>query len=335
MSGARAPPAARHNPAVLDADALLAGARRPLVLGVGGGGDVVGALALAEPLRRVHGAHPVVGGVSWERIPIDRHPGPRAVAEIDRAVAELAPNVRLAGPQTGVRTGGGEAPSVRFAEARVAELTGEHTVLVDPAGGAARVADGLGAAIEALDADLLLLVDVGGDALAHGDEPGLASPLCDAVLLAAGAELADRGTAVLGAVLGPGCDGELSLKEVLDRIAELAHAGGVAGARWLTGPAAELLERAVEHVPTEASAQPLRAFRGETGVATIRRGRRAVELSPLGALTVFFDVQVALETAARLARAVREADSLDAANELLHRLGVRTELDYERARLLD
>jgi hypothetical protein len=320
---------------VLDADALLADALRPLVLGVGGGGDVVGGLALAEPLRRVHGARPVVGGVSWERIPIDPHAGPRGVGEVEDAAGELAPNVLLAGPQTRVRGGDGEAPGARFAEARVAELTGEPTVLVDPSGGAASVADGLGAAIDALGADLLLLVDVGGDALARGDEPGLASPLCDAVMLAAGADLAERGVAVLGAVFGLACDGELSLDEVLARIAEVAAGGGVAGARWLTGPTAELLERAVEHVPTEASAQPLRAFRGETGVATIRSGRRAVELSPLGALTVFFDVTVALETAARLARAVREAHSLEAANELLHDLGVRTELDFERARMLD
>jgi hypothetical protein len=86
-------------------------------------------------------------------------------------------------------------------------------------------------------------------------------------------------------------------------------------------------------VPTEASAQPLRCFRGETGVTTIRGGRRRVTLSALGALTFFFSVPVALETAARLASAVRGAPSLEAANDALHALGVRTELDLERERL--
>jgi hypothetical protein len=172
---------------------------------------------------------------------------------------------------------------------------------------------------------------VGGDALAHGDEPGLASQLCDAVMIAAGAELADRGMRVLGAVFGPACDGELELDEVLARIAEVAAGGGIAGARWLTAPSAELLERAVARVPTEASAQPLRCFRGETGPSTIRRGRRSVTLSPIGAMTVFFDVTVALSTASRLARAVRGARDLEAANDALHALGVRSELDLERA----
>jgi hypothetical protein len=317
---------------VLDADALLASARRPLLFGVGGGGDVAAALALAEPLRRLNGALPVVGGVSWERNAVDRHPGPRRIAEIADAVEELTPAAVLAGPLTRVAEPA-HGEEVRFAESRAAELTGESTVLVDPSGGPDAVAEGLDAAIERLDVDLLVLVDVGGDAIAHGDEPGLSSPLCDAVLLAAGAELAERGTSVLGAVFGAGCDGELTLDEVLARVAEIASAGGAAGAAGLTEPAAALLERAVAHVPTEASAMPLRAFRGETGPVAIRGGRRTVELSPLCAVTFFYDVPLALGSAARLARAVRGAGDLEAANDVLAGLGVRSELDLERAAL--
>ena len=40
----------------------LATAKRPLVIGIGGGGDVVGALAVAEHCRLFHGANPIVGG---------------------------------------------------------------------------------------------------------------------------------------------------------------------------------------------------------------------------------------------------------------------------------
>ena len=83
-------------------------------------------------------------------------------------------------------------------------------------------------------------------------------------------------------------------------------------------------------VPTEASAQALRCFHGEIGPSTIRQGRRTVELSPAGALTFYFDPVAALRSAARLAAAVMDARDLDHANEILHGLGVRTELDYER-----
>jgi hypothetical protein len=320
---------------VSDADALLSASRRPLVLGIGGGGDVVGALATAEACR-AQGAQPLVGGVTWERRPIDPAPGPRAEEEIEGA-RRIAPGVLAATGSTRVRESG-----VVFAESRMAELLGEETVLVDGTLGPAAIAGGLAAAAAELGADLIVFVDVGGDALAHGDEAGLASPLCDSILLAAAAHLAKRAvcahgeepdpsaTPVLGGIFGVGCDGELRPREVLERLAEVAEAGGFAGARGLTPAIAARLEQAIEAVPTEASAQALRCFHGAIGETTIRQGRRTVELSPVGALTFYFDVSKAIWSAARLAAAVVDAEDLDDANELLHARGVRTELDYER-----
>jgi hypothetical protein len=311
---------------VIDAERLLASARRPLVLGIGGGGDVVGALATAEACRIYHGARPVLGGVSWERRPIDPQPGPRAESEIEGA-RPLGDAVLAAGPETRVRESG-----VRFAEARMAGFLGAETVLVDATRGPAAIARGLESAAASLGADLLVMVDVGGDALGHGDEPGLASPLCDAVMLAAGWLLEEAGAVpVLGGIFGIGCDGELTPAEVIDRVAEVAAAGGLAGVRGLTAPVAERLAAAAREIPTEASAQALRCFAGEHGTATIRRGRRTVQLSPLGALTIYFEVAAALRSAARLARAVRDAPDIEAANEALGALGVGTELDLERA----
>ena len=309
---------------MIDADELLSRCRRPLVLGIGGGGDVVGALATAEACR-VHGAEPVVGGVTWERRPIDPKPGPRAESEIEGA-RRLADGVLAASAGTRVRESG-----VVFAESRMAELLREDTVLVDATLGPAQLADGIAAAAASLGVDLVVFVDVGGDALAHGDEPGLASPLCDALLLAAAARIAEREEPpVLGGIFGIGCDGELTPPEVLERLAEVAAAAGLAGTRGLTPGIAQRLEEAVRVVPTEASAQALRCFHGEIGPAAIRQGRRTVELSPAGALTFYFDPVAALRSAARLAAAVTDARDLEHANEILHGLGVYTELDYER-----
>ncbi|HYX12362.1 MAG TPA: DUF1152 domain-containing protein, partial [Candidatus Acidoferrum sp.] len=53
----------------------------------------------------------------------------------------------------------------------------------------------------------------------------------------------------------------------------------------------------------------------------------------LGALGFIFDPAPALASAALpLARAVAEADSIEAARDRLAALGIRTELDYERER---
>jgi hypothetical protein len=307
-----------------DAEAVLRSARRPLVIGIGGGGDVVGAFASAELCRVYDGSEPIVGGLSWERRPIDPVPGPRAVAEIENA-APLAPGVLLAGPETRVA-----GRDVFFAESRLAAFLGEQTVLIDPNGGPAAVASGLGHAAEALERDLILFVDVGGDVLAHGDEPGLRSPLCDAVMLAAGARLAEAGWPLLVGLFGVGCDAELTPAEVLARLAAVAAAGGLCGARGLTGPVADRLEQAIKLVPTEASAQAVRAFRGASGRTTIRGGASSVELSTLASVTFYLDLFATIEASAPLARAVADADSLEAANDALHAVGVRTELDLER-----
>ncbi len=295
------------------------------MLGIGGGGDVVGALATAEAARLYSGADPVVGGVAWERRPIDPKPGPRPADEI--ADAELiAPGVLVAHARTRVRES-----DVLFAESRMAEMLGVPTVLVDIRPGPGVVAEGLAHAVERFGCDLTVFVDVGGDALAHGDEPGLGSPLCDAVMLAAAVKLEDAGHPVLGGIFGVGCDGELTIAEVSARLADVGTAGGLAGARGLTPPVAELLEKAVERIPTEASAQALRAFRGAHGTAEIRDGRRKLELGPAAAGTVYFDIAVALEATARRAVAVLDASDLDDANRILSDLGVRTELDWEIA----
>jgi hypothetical protein len=92
----------------------------------------------------------------------------------------------------------------------------------------------------------------------------------------------------------------------------------------------ERLDAAVEAVPTEASAQALRCFRGELGEAAIRGGRRTVELSPVGAGTVYVDPAVAVASAARLAAAVSDCEDIESGQAVLSGMGIRTELAYER-----
>jgi hypothetical protein len=55
-----------------------------------------------------------------------------------------------------------------------------------------------------------------------------------------------------------------------------------------------------------------------------------VKLTPLTALTFFISTAKLYDTLAPLAQAVRVTSSLDEANDALHALGIRTELDYER-----
>jgi hypothetical protein len=277
----------------------------------------------AAGIAAASGSGAVLGGLTWERRPIDPLPGPRRLNEVE-GVRALHEAVALASPDA--RGPGG----FRFAEGRMAEVLGEDTVLVDPNGGPSAIAAGLELACRELGCDVVVLLDVGGDVLAHGDEAGLGSPLADAVMLAAAPALAASGVPVIGAVFGSGCDGELRPDEVAARIDEVAAAGGALGDCGLDDATLERLAAAVEAVPTEASAMALRCARGETGDVPIREGRRTVTLTPAGGRVFFYDCDAALHSAARLAAAVRGAHDLEDAQRTLEAMGVRTELSWER-----
>ena len=175
-------------------------------------------------------------------------------------------------------------------------------------------------------------VDVGGDVLARGDEPGLASPLCDAVMVAAALAAGERLSRML-AVVGPGCDGELTVDEVLERVAALGRAGAWLGTWGVTPEIADELEAAAQLVPTEASLQVARCARGEFGETRIRGGRRRVELGPVGALTFVFDPALAARSGELplVRRGGRHAQHRGGSRRP-RALGVHTELDYERDR---
>jgi hypothetical protein len=292
------------------------------VLGAGGGGDVVGSLALARMCEAM-GTPFVLGGVAWERLPVDPKPGPRPVGEIAGGRA-LGAHAVLAGPDTATADG------VRFSESLVAEHLGSETVLVDVSAGAPGVAAAVETACAELGCDLVILADVGGDILAVGDEPGLASPLCDAVMVAGTGAARIRS---LVAVIGAGCDGELTPAEVLERVAAAGRARVWTGT-WSPPPAiVDEVAVAAAAGHTEASMQLVRCARGEIGPTPIRSGRRTVELTPLGALAFFLEPSEALGEVAPLAPLVAAADSLEAARAALEAAGIRTELDYERERV--
>lgn len=308
----------------LSLEGLLRSAHRALVLGIGGGGDIVGAIPTAR-LLEAFGVRTVLGGISWERFIYDPQPGPRSLDEVLGA-RPIHPVVWWANGRTRIRGG------ATFGASRVAAYLRRRTLLVDLSRGVAGVVEGLTVARRALDLDLIVGVDVGGDSLATGREKGLRSPLADAVMVAALASLADRGLAVLG-VFGYGSDGELTRAEIDQRLSLAARHGGLLGAWGMTPEIVAELTAILRHVHTEASRLPVAAARGARGTHRIRQGTVKVELTPVASITFYLSPKVVLDRISRPARAVRHSRSLDEANDALHRLGIRTELDLERLAL--
>ena len=161
---------------------------------MGGGGDVVGTLGITDLLDGL-GTEWVLGGVAWERSPIDPRPGPRSLDEIKGGKPCGSAAVLTEGSTTTL-------DGVELSESKMASHLGRPVLLLDITSGPQALATGLAEAAGELECDAVVLLDVGGDVLAHGNEPGLASPLCDAIVLAAGLFLS-RSSEVIGAVYGP------------------------------------------------------------------------------------------------------------------------------------
>jgi hypothetical protein len=298
--------------------------KRVLVLGVGGGGDVASAYLIYSWLEAL-GAKAWLGGVAWERFPIDPQPGPISLSELS-PVKPLSKGLGWAFSSTIAKRG---ARLVRPQVARIAKLVGGRALAVDLWLGPARLAEGLREAAGRLKLSSVVGVDVGGDALAKGPEGGLWSPLADQVMLACLAKLKEAGLEALLAIHGLGVDGELDVGYLVRRLGEVAAAGGYLGAVGMGRDGAEALRRALSTVVTESSALTLEAFRGVAEARPLRWATRRAKLSVLSSLTFLLDPLKVFELSP-MARSMAGAASLEEANERLHELGVYTELDLER-----
>ena len=251
-------------------------------------------------MRLYDGADPLIGGLSWERRPIDPVPGPRRVDEIDRRW-ELAPGVMLAGPRTRVR--GPRRVLRRVADGRAFSAARPcSSTSTRGAGAVAAVLAGRGGRWAG---DLIVFVDVGGDVLAQGDEPGLRSPLCDAVMLAVAERLAAR--------RAPGAARRVRhrLRRRADhrRGARAAGRGG-RGRRPVRRPRADRAGGRAGGAVAGAASRPRRAprrcgrFAGSAGRWRSAAGRARCELSSVAAQTFYLDVRIDDRDGGRLARAV-------------------------------
>ena len=266
----------------------------------------------------------ILGGLSWERSVFDPVPGPRKFDETVNAV-KLNDTVWYCNKNTTTSTG------VTFAEAGVSEVLGSDTLLVDINNGPRATAWGIIDAAEKLGADLVIGVDVGGDAIATGSEKGILSPLADSTMIAALYEVNMAVTTVIG-FFGFGSDGELTVAELENSIKLIAQNNGILGSWGITQETLSLMEKVVEVVPTEASRCPVMYARGRFNGAPIRSGMRFVDLNFSSTVTIYIDPVVLFEKISSLSRSIAECSSIDEVNDVLHELGIKSELDLERER---
>ena len=307
-------------PATKSLKEIIQNSKKALLIGIGGGGDIVGTIPTAD-LLQMFNIECVYGGLSWERFTYDPMPGPRTFEEA-KNVRKLNEVVWYANKDSLTITGS------RFAESGFSEVIDKETLLVDINPGPEAIAEGLLDAADKLGADLIVGVDVGGDVIAQGHEPGLMSPLADSVMTAAFSRLETEIPSIIG-LFGYGSDGELTHKELEASMKLKLKKGAIIGSWGITHDALRRLEEVIAVVPTEASRLPVLYSRGICEETTIRKGTRNVSLSMASTVTFYFSPGVLYESS-KLAKAVSKSKSLEEANDALHLLDIHTELDLER-----
>ena len=296
--------------------------KRVFVIGIGGGGDIVGAIHVYLWLRRL-GAEVFLGAIPWERFTIDPIPGPIRLREILNAEILGKFSAKINGNSRAIRGDN----VVDFQAACVARKLGISVYVVDGSRGAQGILKGFHELIKMLNIDLIIGVDVGGDVLATTEDAhNLWSPLMDSLALAALAQVTNINTAL--AIHGISADGELPLSRALERVSQIAKSNGIIEIHGLSKADIPILEEVLKTCYTEASKIPIDVFKGLCGTISIRSGSRIVDASIVQAMTIILDTDIVFKSSP-LAKAVAHTSSIEEANEALHRLGLYTELDLE------
>jgi hypothetical protein len=285
-----------------------------LYVAAGGGGDAVAAWML-------HAGHsadrPVIATFAWDRLMIDPLPGPRAPQDFAELVVLDGLNAAFGSASRPIPPAGSTLP-------RLAGEIDATLVLLDPTHGAQGLHAQLQSLAQTTSAGRVEVVDVGGDILAHGDEPELLSPLADSLVLAA---TDDLGLPVRLHVLGAGLDGELPTELVAKHVESLG--GRAVGT--LARDAAERVLPVLEWHPSESTALVVAAAHGHRGTVEVRDRGRVVLLDDRSSTIFEVDHDAALEHSLT-ASAVRASRTLDEAEDLVRAVCGSSELDYERAK---
>ena len=281
-----------------------------LIVAAGGGGDAITAAALARVLQL---AEPVILTYSWDRLMIDPVPGPRSAAEFT-GLHELAPHVlEVVLSTTPISPAASSLP-------RLAGNLPARLLLLDPVGGAADMAAQIRAAADFFQAASVAVLDVGGDILTDGTDPGLRSPLADQLALAACVRAALPARLMIAA---PGIDGELPPDIVLARLRALAAEKLSNLSSWDVAPIRDVFR----WHPSEASGLLAAAADGRRGLVEVRDAGDQVELTTDTTALFATDAKAALEVtpAARLL----DTQSLAQAEAIVREVTGISEISYE------
>ena len=293
---------------------------KALLIGIGGGADIVGTIPTKVFLESYE-IKTILAGLPWERYSIDPYPGPRPFSEI---INKTQINKSLCWATRKTKTKDG----LYFSESKVSNVLNKRILLVNIFNSPKQISSDLLDFCVKEKIDLVVGIDVGGDVLAIGKEPGLASPLADSMMLSTINFLSKDIQTLIG-VLGYGSDGELSHKEIDKSLSILGKNKGIVGSQGINQESYSIMKKVIKKVETDASRIPIISFEGIQGQQKIRKGRIKIEVHPLCQITFYIETKKLYKDISISARLISKSKDIFDANNILIENGFRTELDYE------
>jgi hypothetical protein len=292
-----------------------------LILGMGGGGDVIQAIPIVNHLRLLGVKEIVVGGVgcSWwtpQGEPMSLEEGIYVYGPTAYDVEELTPCEKWVPGLVGV-SAESNWKGRRPAEAVLAHLLPGTPFVASLLGGAVGLRESLRQFIALRKVDLVVAVDIGSDAFHDGREASKAfTSLVDFISLGA---LTELDVPVVYALAGYGADGEMQLEELDERVGRVMRAGGYLGAMGVTQRDAAEMSAACQLYPDPVEPIAPGAARGELGFKNVMsKGPWGVviRVTPLAATILHFDPRVMVAEVCRGVTALKNTRSLAEAEKI-------------------
>ena len=294
--------------------------KKALLIGIGGGADIIVTIPTKLHLESF-GIKCILGGLPWERYSIDPFPGPRPFDQIVN-VTNINDSFCWANEKTQTEDG------LLFSESKVSKVLKEKILLVNIFNSSSKIAKDLKEFCKKNKIDLIVGVDVGGDVMAKGDEPGLSSPLADSIMLSA-LKKVETSVDTKIAVLGYGSDGELEPSELNNSLSIISKKKGLIGMLGINADSQRIMKKLIAKIETDASRIPTLAFSGTYGLSKIRRGRIEIDIHPFSQITVYIKTNVIFKDISLSAKLIHNSSNIWESNNILLKNGFKTELDFE------
>ena len=290
--------------------------KRALILGIGGGGDSVQGIPVARLLRQLGVEEIGIGGVACQWWTPNGNPlaekwGSAVMGPTLYSLDDLSPCDRIQ-EQVAIIQGDAKVGACAPCEAIIADiLPADYIAIVGLEKGVVGLRDSLQSFVKERGIDLVIGVDIGSDTFTDGNEAAPAkTAMVDFSVMSA---LMQLDVPTVYGVSGYGCDGEMQLEELDQRVSRVMQAGGFIGAHGITQQDIVLMEQACEKYGDPVEPMSYKAARGEFGyhnVWTHGPHGTVVKVTPLGAVMLFFDPATLAESNSKGVLALKDTQSL-------------------------